>query len=361
VSRVRIGVIGAGWFATTNHIPILARRPDVELTAVCRPGREALLSVQDAFGFRFATEDYTELLEQKLDGVIVSSPHDLHYEHASAALRRGLHVVCEKPMALDPAQAWDLVKLAHAKGCHLLVPYGWNYKPLVQTAKEMIDDAIGEIEYVQSRMASPTKNFFAGVPTVPTGWIPTLSSPERDTWQCARRGGGYGHGQITHAAALLFWLTPLRPGRVACLMTAPDSKVDMYNSAIAEFTSGAIGTISGAATLPDGFPFQLDVQIFGAKGMLALDAEVGRERLLFARHDGTKREVIVKHGDGAYSCVDPIDCFVDLIHGRGCNNSPGRLAAYCVELVHAMYRSAQNAGEFTAIPATEQFPVLQER
>ncbi|MGA8594624.1 MAG: Gfo/Idh/MocA family oxidoreductase, partial [Bryobacteraceae bacterium] len=310
MSRIRIGVIGAGWFATTNHIPVLARRTDVELTAVCRPGREALQGIQDAFGFRFATEDYRELLEQDLDGVVVSSPHDLHYEHASAALRQGLHVVCEKPMALDPAQAWDLVRLAQANSCHLLVPYGWNYKPFVQTAKEMIDDdAVGEIEYIQSRMASPTKSFFAGVPTVPAAWTPTLSSPEPDTWQCARRGGGYGHGQITHAAALLFWLTPLRPKRIACLMTAPDSRVDMYDSAIAEFTSGAIGTISGAATLPDGFSFQLDMQIFGAKGMLALDAEVGRERLLLARHDGTRKEVATNHGDGAYSCVDPIDCF----------------------------------------------------
>ncbi len=107
MSRVRIGVIGAGWFATTNHIPVLARRPDVELAAVCRPGREPLLAIQDTFGFRFATEDYRELLEQDLDGVIVSSPHDLHYEHASAALRQGLHIVCEKPMALEPTQAWD--------------------------------------------------------------------------------------------------------------------------------------------------------------------------------------------------------------------------------------------------------------
>ncbi len=255
-----------------------------------------------------------------------------------------------------------LVRLAQAKSCHLLVPYGWNYKPFVQMAKEMIsDDAVGEIEYVVCRMASPTKNFFAGVPTVPTAWAPTLSSPEPDTWQCARRGGGYGHGQISHAAALLFWLTPLRPSRVACLMTAPDSRVDMYNAAVVEFASGAIGTISGAATLPDGFSFQLDVQIFGPKGMLTLDAEVGRERLLLARHDGTRKEVAIKHGDGAYSCVDPIDRFVDLIQGGGSNNSPGCLAAYCVELVHAMYRSAQNAGEFAAIAAAEQFPVLQER
>jgi hypothetical protein len=104
----------------------------------------------------------------------------------------------------------------------------------------------------------------------------------------------------------------------------------------------------------------LEVQLFGSEGMLTLDAEVGRERLLLARHDGTRKEIAVNRGDGAYSCVDPIDCFMDLIQGRGSNHSPGRLGAYCVELVHAMYRSAQNGGELTRVAVTDQLPFLHE-
>lgn len=362
MSRVRVGVIGAGWFATTNHIPVLSRRPDVELTAVCRLGQDALRTVRETFGFRFATEDYRELLEQDLDAVIVSSPHDLHYEHASAALRAGLHVVCEKPLTLDPAHAWDLVQLAEQNKRHLVVPYGWNYKPFVQQAKRLIDDgAVGNIQYVVCRMASPTKGFFAGEITVPAGWTPTVSSPEPGTWRSVHRGGGYGYGQVTHVAGLLFWLTQLRASRVACLMTSPDSPVDLYDSAIVTFTSGATGSISGAATLPDGSSFQLELQIFGTHGMIALDAEVGRERVLLARHDGTRKEVVVEPGEGSYSCVEPIDRFIDLIQGRGSNDSPGCVAACAVELIDGMYRSAQNEGKFTAIPRTETFPFPQEK
>ena len=88
--KVRIGFIGAGWWATANHMPLLAAREDVELAAVCRLGREELEQVQTHFGFAYATEDYRELLDRGgLDGVIVASPHTMHHEHARAGPRNG--------------------------------------------------------------------------------------------------------------------------------------------------------------------------------------------------------------------------------------------------------------------------------
>src|SRR5262245_46478764 len=57
-AKARIGCIGAGWWATSNHIPLLAARDDVELTGVCRLGQAELDRVRKQFGFRFATEDY---------------------------------------------------------------------------------------------------------------------------------------------------------------------------------------------------------------------------------------------------------------------------------------------------------------
>src|SRR5580658_6173364 len=99
--KVRIGIIGAGWWAVEHHIPVLQGFPEVEVAGICRIGSKELRSLQDRFGIPFGTEDYRELLTlSDLDGVVVSSPHHLHFEHARAALERGLHVVCEKPMAL---------------------------------------------------------------------------------------------------------------------------------------------------------------------------------------------------------------------------------------------------------------------
>src|SRR5574341_667771 len=154
MSKVRIGFIGAGWWVTVNHIPILKTRSDVELAGVCRLGQDFLQKIKTEFGIPFGTEDYHDLLKLDLDGVVVGSPHHLHYEHALAALEKGCHVLCEKPMTLDAAQAWQLVDTARAKNLHLIVPYGWHYKPFVQRAKQLMEDGeVGEVEYMLCHMA----------------------------------------------------------------------------------------------------------------------------------------------------------------------------------------------------------------
>jgi len=71
LSRVRIGIIGAGHWAAENHIPVLKSFPDVEVVAACRIGREQLQKVQRRFDIPFVTEDYRELLAlDNLDGVV---------------------------------------------------------------------------------------------------------------------------------------------------------------------------------------------------------------------------------------------------------------------------------------------------
>ena len=353
VRKVRIGFIGAGWWATTNHMPLLRERDDVELVAVCRLGSALLDAIQEEFGFPFATEDYRELLEQDLDAVVVSSPHYLHYEHARAALQRGLHVLCEKPMTLRPDQAWELVDLARGAGLHLVVPYGWHYKAFVQQAKQLMDrGTIGQFQYALCHMASPTKGFFSGGGAVPSNWKPTIAEPDPATWQVKENGGGYGYGQITHSSALLLWLTGARAAEVTARMTAPNSGVDMYDAATVVFDSGAIGSISGAATLPDNDPFQVDLRIFGDEGVLLLDVE--RERLEVRRQDGQHQHVQVPSGQGAYSCEGPPARFVELILGRGVNDSPGEVAARSVELIDAMYRSASNGSRPTLVYRSPQ-------
>jgi predicted dehydrogenase len=127
-SRTKIGLIGAGWWATANHLPVLVERDDIDLASVCRLGADELQQVKEKFGFTHATQDYRELLETPgLKGVIVASPHTLHYEHALAALKKGLHVMCEKPLTTRADQARELVEEADKQGVELMIPYGWHY------------------------------------------------------------------------------------------------------------------------------------------------------------------------------------------------------------------------------------------
>ena len=356
VDRVRIGAIGAGWWATTNHFPLLAGRDDVELVSVCRPGRDILDAVATKFDFHHATEDYRELLDQDLDAVVVASPHHLHYEHAKAALQRGLHVLCEKPVTLHAAQAWELADLATKHNLHVLVPYGWHYKPFIIAARQfVVDGLLGRLEYVMCHMASPTKDFFSGGSSVPSAWTPELVGPDPTTWQTPSQGGGYAHGQITHSSALMFWLTGQRASRVSALMSRPGAQVDLYDAAHVRFDNGAIGVLSGAGTLPDDDKFQIDIRIFGSDGTLLLDVE--RERVVLRRHDGAHRQLIVPAGAGAYSCEVPPVRFIELITGAAAdNNSPLDVAARSVELIEALHQSAALDGQPVAVASNESHP-----
>ena len=345
--KAKLGFIGAGWWATSNHMPVLQQRDDVEFVGVCRKGVDELRAVREQFGFAFATEDHNELLDEcELDAVVVSSPHTMHFEHAQAALERGLHVMCEKPMCTQSAHARELVRLADEKKLHLLVPYGWHYKPFIQQAKALMDEArIGEIEYVLCHMASPLRALLQGVPKkieeVSGQPGAAFFAPDPKTWaDPIVAGGGYGHAQISHSAGMLFWLTTLRAKSVFSRMTAPDAKVDLYDAMSVEFTSGAIGTVSGAGTIPRNGPrYQVDIRIFGSEGMLLLDCE--RARMELHCDDGERVGLDLDPQAGAYECSGPPNNFVDLVLGKtDINWSPGEAAMRSVELLDAAYRSA---------------------
>ncbi len=113
-SRAKIGLIGAGWWATSNHLPVLYERDDIELTGVCRLGKDELQQVKSRFGFTHATENYKELLDiPGLQGVVIASPHTLHYQHSLTALKRGVHVLYEKPLTTKADEARELVEEAN--------------------------------------------------------------------------------------------------------------------------------------------------------------------------------------------------------------------------------------------------------
>ena len=115
--KVNIGVIGAGWWASFSHIPALIANPHVGVVAVNRPDRDGLDKVADTFKLTHAYLDAAEMLaSERLDGVVIASPHTLHAEHARMALQHGLHVLIEKPMATTAVDAKALVTLANAKG-----------------------------------------------------------------------------------------------------------------------------------------------------------------------------------------------------------------------------------------------------
>ncbi len=348
MDKARIGFIGAGWWATANHLPVLRKRADevgdVELSAVCRLGTDELREVQEAFDVPYGTEDYRRMLDEvELDGVVVASPHTLHFEHARAALERGLHVMVEKPMCTKSADAKELVRMADEKGLHLLVPYGWHHKPYIQEAKRQLDaGVVGKIESVLCHMASPIRGLLQGLDFDHEANGGGLFAPDPATWaDPVVADGGYGHSQMSHSLGLMSWLTGLLPREVFAMMAEAESRVEMYDAVTVRFEDDVIGALSGSGDIPEGQMFQLDIRIFGSEGMLLLDVE--RARLAIHRHDGQDHVHDVAPDAGAYSCEGPPENFADLVLGLAVENyTPGTAAMRSVMMLDAAYRSSKS-------------------
>lgn len=335
--KARIGVIGAGWWAVVNHIPVLKTIADCEIVAVNRLGADELAAVESAFDIPLGFEDYREMLDTvPMDGVVVSSPHVLHYEHAAAALEKGCHVLVEKPLTTSTADARALVELAQHVDRQIVVPYGWNFKPIASEARRL-GAGIGRVEHVVLQMANALDDLFGGQPMIETEGA--MFRPPPSTWADPGRAGGFGWGQLVHALGLLFAVADLEPAEVFAITGQSPTDVDYYDAAVVRFDGGATGSLSGAATLPKGRPVQIDLRIFGSEGMLLLDIE--RERLELRRRDGRDEIVGLKPGDGDYSCEEPLRVLVDLCLGRPVSNgAPGLVGQRAIEVLDAMYRSA---------------------
>lgn len=336
---LKAAVIGAGWFAAANHIPVLARREEVALDGVCRLGEEALERVRAHFGFAFASEDFEEVLARRPDIVVVASPHDLHYRHARAAMEAGAQVLVEKPMVLEPAQAWDLVAIAERTGRHLLVANGYHYLPGLDLVRAAVK-RVGRIEHVACLFASATRPVFSGSVGFKR-WQTTFFRPDISTWQAPSRGGGFGFGQMSHSVALMLWLTGLLPERVGgCVWR--ENGIDLHDAAIVGFAGGAVGSFAGAAAVPEGGRARLRLSITGEAGILDFDVDL--DRCVLELHDGTREVIAAPPGGWIYTCDGPVDRLVDLALGRGENLSPPEIGARTVAVISAMLRSAADGG-----------------
>jgi predicted dehydrogenase len=344
VSRLRVGVLGAGSWVVASHLPTLeTRRDELEFVAVCREGPELLEQIRARFGFQFASENYQDVLDADVDLCIVASPTAFHYEHARAALLAGAHVLVEKPVTINPEDAWDLVAVAEAQQRHLVCSFGWNYRPLLVQARRMMRDVgVGPIEHVSIRMASFTRELLANRGAYPKAAPEAI--PEQRTWtDPALSGGGYAQAQLSHALAAALWLTDQRGAAVSAFMSAPlGAPVELHAAIILTFGDGAIGTLAGASSHSDavGAPEnELEINVVGRDGQFQLSIERGVARLL-----RTEREEVVDLGPagGAYDCVGPPLALVDLAAGRDVvNESPGSLGARTVEILAAAYESAR--------------------
>lgn len=138
---VRIGVIGTSWWADAMYLPALAGHPGARVTAVCGRREEPARAMAERWSIpAWYTDPDRMLAEAELDAVIVATANDTHHPLTLAALAAGLHVLVEKPVALDAGQAAEMAAAAEAAGAVTLVPFTYRYMPMLQWLRRLIAD-----------------------------------------------------------------------------------------------------------------------------------------------------------------------------------------------------------------------------
>lgn len=343
MAKVRVGVIGAGSWAIASHLPNLAKHDDLEFVGISRKGEEILHKIKDRYGFQVASEDYRDVLNAGVDICVIGSPTGLHHEHAKAAMESGAHVMCEKPVTIQPADAWDLDSIAKKLNRKLIIAFGWNYLPMMREAKSLMEKfGIGELEHLTLHLSSATRELLSNTGAYPDATPESL--PDQRTWTDPKlSGGGYGQAQLTHALGMGLWLTGARVESGFALMSAPmNAPVEMHDAIAYRFENGAIGAVSGGsahAPAHKGYHAH-ELRAIGSDGQLLLDLE---RAAVWLYYKGENIRLELGDDDGYYNCQGPIDALVAA--GRGVdfvNYSPGELGARSVEALDVAYRSAES-------------------
>ncbi len=324
MKRLRVGLIGSGFIGRAHSIALQgvgAVFPDVT-APVCeiladRDAAQAARSAE-AMGFARSTGDWRELVaDPAVDIVDICSPNYLHREMALAAIAAGKHVWCEKPLALDAAEAEEVAAAAARAGVVHLVGFNYSLNPLVRLARSMI--AGGDIGTIMGFSGRYFEDYMAD-PAVP------------HSWRCARRFAGAGAladlgshlidmaenllGPIESVFASLETVHAERrvPTTGALL---PVENEDVAR-ALVRFARGVGGSfeISRVAT---GYKCGLTFTVFGSHGSLEFDQERMNELRHYSSADPAGRRGFrtilagPEHPDYGHFCPAPG-------HGLGIND-----------------------------------------
>ena len=121
---IRVALIGTGNIAVANHLPGIALCRDATVTALCDANPAALHAAAQASGIGATWTDPDALIrEADIDAVIIATPNKAHRHLAVNAVQRGLHVLCEKPLAMTVDEARQMVEAAERAGVrHMIRP-----------------------------------------------------------------------------------------------------------------------------------------------------------------------------------------------------------------------------------------------
>ncbi len=138
---IRVGIVGTSWWTDSMYLPALANHPGCEVVAICGRNAEVAQARADQWGIARVFTDWAELLVSgQIDAVIVASSNATHAAITQQALAEGLHVLCEKPVALSATEADLMAACAADTDLCTMVPFTYQYMPIFAATKRLIDE-----------------------------------------------------------------------------------------------------------------------------------------------------------------------------------------------------------------------------
>jgi len=224
----KIGFVGCGGISY-RHLNDLKNIPDVKIVSAVEPNEENFKKFQNTYGEKLNLyKDEEEMIEkEKLDGIVICTPHTLHFSQIKIALEKGVDVLVEKPAVITYKEAVETRKLMEKTGKNVVVAYQRHYNPVFNGAKKTIEEKFGNIIFLSGFLA---QYYYEPISTK----RPWRINPELS-----------GKGQLTdsgsHFVAMIFFLTGLTPQKIASFIDFRGEKVDMNSAFIVNFKEGAIG------------------------------------------------------------------------------------------------------------------------
>jgi len=228
VKKIRGAIAGFGKVAAEAHVSGFRQAPGFEIVAVIDPAEGSRARAAELLP---GARTYPELAaaidaEGKLDFVDVATPPRHHAASAFEALERGLHVLCEKPLAIDPAEIADLRRAVRRGNRTLFTVHNWKYAPMFRRLHGLLRaGAIGEVAAIDWQVLRPNPPQGA----TDAGW----------RLDRAEAGGGILMDHGWHAFYLMLFLTGREP-RAITARTASDLGFEVENAAECELDFGGI-------------------------------------------------------------------------------------------------------------------------
>jgi UDP-N-acetyl-2-amino-2-deoxyglucuronate dehydrogenase len=308
---LRVGILGGGGISDT-HARAARGIPGVEVVAVHGENRDKAAALARSSGAA-VYDDLDSFLAHPMDIVAIGSPSGVHAAQAIPALRRGLHVLVEKPLDTTTAKIDDLIAEADRARAKVGVFFQDRLTPDLVEIKHLVDGGVlGEPVFISGRVKWYRPPEYYG------------DSRWRGTWKFD--GGGALMNQAIHTIDLMLWLFgPVArvTGRVATRVHRIE--VEDTAAAVLEFASGAVGVIEASTAVFPGLPRR--VEVTGTKGTVV--------------HEQDARPAVVAD---AVPHQRVLEDFIAAIRNNGTPACDAREGRRSVAVVEAIYRSARSEG-----------------